>query len=405
MKKFLLWGSLLFGVILITSGCQAGKSFYEKGIAQAQKGDFAEAAKSMEKAIQENGERAEYYIGYGMILNEQGEYQKAVEQFERAYQDTENSIANSNNKQVFYGEAISYYYLSEYETSLEYCDKALGFTAPVSLDGDILCSKGAVLEAMGDTDQARKCYDQAIKKEPENWQAYLKRGDLRERQGDAEEAKKDYLSVIHGKGKERYEAGFKLYELCQTEGDLDTGEQILGEIIGTESEDAFVLCQIGRAYGYRGDKEQAEKYLEQSQEKGYGDAGYYLGIQAMEQGDLVQARTRLESYLSQGKGTLLALAYNQLAGCAMAEEDLGGAWNYIEQGLAVADGNSRRNLWRNQIVLLEKQGKFGQAKKEAKQYLQSYPQEEDMGKELEFIKTRQKKGKKKKSKKEQESAS
>lgn len=404
MKKYLLWGGLLFGMVLTVSGCQAGKSSYEKGIELAQKGNFVKAAKSMEKAIQENGERAEYYIGYGMVLNSQGEYQKALEQFERAYQDTENSIANSNNKQVFYGEAISYYYLGEYETSLEHCDKALDLTEPASLDGDILCSKGTVLEVMGDTEQAMECYGQAIKKEPENWQAYLKRADLRERQEDTQEAREDYWKVIAGNGRELYEAGFKMYELCQAEGDLDTGEQILGEIIGTKSEDAFVLCQIGRAYGYQGDAEQAEKYLEESQQKGYQDAGYYLGMQAMEQGDSVRARNLLENYVSQGEGTLLALAYNQLAGSAMAEEDLDGAQSYLAKGLAVADGSSRSILWRNQIVLLEKQGKFGQAKKEIKQYLQIYPQE-DMEKELEFIKTRQKKGKKADSKNEQESAS
>ena len=62
-----------------------------------QAGKYEDAGKYLQKAIKENGDRAEYYIAYGMYLNEQGEYDEALKQFKNAYQDTKNTIANVNN--------------------------------------------------------------------------------------------------------------------------------------------------------------------------------------------------------------------------------------------------------------------------------------------------------------------
>lgn len=391
MKKHAILAIIMLCCSLAFSGCGAGNKFYEKGIELAEKGDYQKAAEYMEKAMKENKERAEYYIGYGMVLNSLGEYEKAVEQFECAYQNTKNSIANVNNKQVFYGEAISYYYLSEYDKSLEYCDKALKLTEPESMDGDILCSKGAVLETTGELEQALDAYGQAIKKDSKNWQAYLKRASLEERINQPEDAKTDYQKVIQSDGEERYEACFKMYELCQTQGETDTAEQILKEIVETKSKDSFVTLQIGWAYHYQGDDSKAKEYLEKSQKDGYAEAGYYLGMLAMAEKDYTEAQKLFETYLSSGQGKLQAVTYNQLAGCAIEAGNLDVAQAYLEDGLKIADSSIRVSLWKNQIILLEKQGEFTQAKRAVKEYLAMYPQDQAMQKELEFIKTRKKK--------------
>lgn len=388
MKKYTYLTMLVVCACLVLSGCGKAGKLYEQGVAMAEQGDYKQAAEYMQKAIHKNAERAEYYISYGMILNRQGEYEKAIEQFERAYQDTKNSIANANNKQIYFGEAISYYHLSELDKSLELCEKALSFKEPESMDGDILCSKGAVLETLGNTEEALAVYSEAIKKDSQNWDAYLKRASLEAQSDQVQAAKEDYQKVIQGDGRQRFEACFKLYELCEENGEEETATQALQQVISSKSKDSFVICQIGWAYHCQGDEKKAKEYLEKSQKAGYQEAGYYLGMLAMEQKDYAQAQKYFEKYLSSGAVSFSGMAYNQLAGCAMEQGDWEKAQNYLEEGRKTADGSSRACLWKNQIILLEKQGDFKQAKKEAKEYLSVYPMDKGMKKEYRFIKTR-----------------
>ncbi|MBO5484401.1 MAG: tetratricopeptide repeat protein [Lachnospiraceae bacterium] len=378
----------------VLSGCGDGKKSYEKGIRLAQEGNYTEAAQYLEAAIKENKEKAEYYIGYGMILNGMGEYQQAIEQFELAYQDTDNRIANANNKQLFYGEALAYFNLNQYDKSQEYCKKALEFKEPGSMDADILCSQGAVYEVLGEQEKAKEMYQQAIKKDKENWSAYLKKASLEEKLKEWEEAKKDYQLVIKASGQEKYEAYFRLYELCQSQGEEDTSEQILKEITQTKSKDPFVLCQIGRAYQYQGDEEKATEYFQKSLENGYAESEYYLGMNAMSKKDYDGAESYFKAYLK-SKGQFRALAYNQLAGCSIEKGDYAKASEYLDAGLQISDSADRALLWQNQILVYERERFFQKAKKSAKEYLSVYPQDEKMKKELEFIKTRTKQKKRK----------
>lgn len=398
MRKITGLVLLAFCSSLLFSGCGKGDKLYQQGMELAQEGNYQEAAEKLEKALGENKERAEYYIGYGMILNRLGEYETALTQFEKAHQDTENSIANANNKQVFYGEAISYFHLSEYEKSLELCDKALELSEPSSMNADILCSKGIILEVQGDNDGAMEQYGKAVKTDSKNWEAYLKRAALYERQNQWEEAKADYQKVMEGNGREKYDAYFALYELCQKQGEQDTSEQILKEINQTEKKekDPFVLCQIGKAYQYQGDVEQASQYFQKALEKNYPEAEYYMGMLAMSQKEYSGVKSHMEAYLENGAGEYAAMAYNQLAGCSMEQGDYEKAKEYLETGLKTGYGEQRLPLWKNEVILLEKEGSFRQARKLAKEYLSVCPEDEDMAKELEFIKTRIKKKKTKK---------
>ncbi len=396
MKKRICFGMIILCSILFVGGCGNGKKHYKKGLELAEEGKYSQAAESIEKAIKENSERAEYYISYGNVLNNLGEYQKAIEQFEIAYQDTENTIANKNNKQIFYGEAISYFYLFQYEKCLEYCDKALALTEPASLDSDILCSKGAALEILGQQEEAKASYEKAIKRNKENWGAYLKKADLMLKMKADEDALELYQKVFQSADKEKYEAGFLLYELYQKMGEEDTSEQILNEMIQKESKDSYILCQQGRVYQYKGDFDKAVECFNKALDKKYNEANYYLGMYFMEQKNYTEANQCFLDYLKGGRGEHFGMAYNQLAGCAIEQGDFAGAISYLEEGKLLNDSQSQLLIWKNLVVSYEKQGMFKKARKTAKEYLMLCPQDEEMQKELEFIKTRIKKKKIKK---------
>lgn len=386
-----IYGVVLAGcVCMLLSGCGAGVASYDKAMELAESGDYRQAADYLEKAIEENDERAEFYIGYGMVLNELGQPEQALKQLKRAYQDTDNSIANANNKQVYYGQAIAYYYLGRYEESLEACEQALKLPEPASLDSNILCSRGVVLEALGEQDQALKTYKQAVQKDPKNWGAYLKKGDLEERLNIVEEAGREYQKVIDGAGQEKFEAYFRLYALYLDYGQTEAADKLLTEMIKRKDKDAYALCQKGWAYHCQGNNEKAVEMLGDSLQKGYLGAGYYLGMLELsaQEIDREHVEEYFQGYIDSGEMTYRAQAYNQLGQCALEKQDYASARQYFSEGLKLADAASRQVLWKNLIILLEKQGYYTDAKSEAEKYLMLYSQDEGMQREYRFIKTR-----------------
>lgn len=327
MKRQVLFLAAALSSSLLLGGCGAADQAYDRGMEAAASGDYQKAEEYLKKALKKNQERAEYYIGYGVILNEQGRYEEALEQFEQAHQDTKNSIANANNKQIYYGEAVSYYHLGDYEKGLELCGEALEFSEPSSIDSRIYCSRGALQEALGDQEAALESYQKVIELDAENWQAYYR------------------MSAIY-----------------QAQGDEDAVSQ-------------------------------TQSFLETAVQDGVTEALYYLGMIALEQGNTKQAKKYLKEYVSQNEGDYLVAAYNELAGCAIQEEDLELAREYLEAGMSEAGSEEAKQLWRNQIILLERQGEFGQARQVAEEYLQEYPEDQEIERELRFLRTRNKKAK------------
>ena len=328
MRKQTWLAVMIFSCGVWITGCGAADKSYQKGIEAMQAGKYEDAGSYFEKAIQKNGERAEYYIAYGMYLNRQGQYKDALKQFKDAYQDTTNTIANVNNKQVYLGQAVSYYYLGDYEKSVELCDKALKLKNTTSLNSRLWCSKGVALERLGQIEDALKAYNEAVQADKDNWQAYYRMSAI-------------YLS--------------------------DDDSQI------TKDADAA---------------QQAREFLVAAYKNGEKDVGYYLGELYFLQGDTDQGRKYLEKYVSKANGDYLTDAYNELATMAIEEGDYSQAEEYLTQGRNAASGEAAQKLWKNQMILMERQGMFGEARKIAGEYLQKYPDDKDMKREYRFLKTR-----------------
>ena len=322
MRKQAWLAAAIFGCSVLMAGCGTADKSYQKGIQAMQAGKYEDAGKYLQKAIKENGDRAEYYIAYGMYLNEQGEYDEALKQFKNAYQDTKNTIANVNNKQVYLGQAIAYSHLQEYEKALDACDKALELKNTESLNHRIWCSKGVVLEALGRQDEAVKAYQKAVDENKENWQAY-----------------------------------YRLGAIYQELGDNDAAGQ-------------------------------AQEFLNAAYQKGNQEATYYLGMLSVSQGDKDKGKKYLTKFVSKGSGEYLQTAYNTLAAMAIQEEDYSAAEEYLSKARASAKGAAAQELSRNQMILMEKQGMFGEALTIAQDYLKQYPEDKAMKREYRFLKTR-----------------
>lgn len=379
--------ALLFAVMFYAAGCGKADKAYGKAMKLAEEGNYAKAAKSFEEAIQKNGEKAEYYIGYGMTLNFLGDYNKAVKQFEKAYQEMDNKISRRNNKQLYYGEALAYYGMHNYEKALECCQNSLEIKGQPEIDRSVYSTMAVLYWSSGDSVEAVESLDKLLKSDKKDVDGYLLRGQLYMNMGDPETALNDFSQALQ-LDKNCYDAYFGLYDAYEASGQVDAARESLEMLTGIRAKDAEQKMQVGRAYQQLGEEAQAVSYLEDAQKQGSVEADYYLGMVQMAKQDYDAAIHYFEKYIENVAVIGIPEVYNQMAGALIATEEWDRAEDYLSEGLALGMGSAYRNLLKNQVILLEKQQKFQEAAKAAKTYLESYPADEAMTKELAFIRTR-----------------
>lgn len=391
-KKVLIIIAVM-GCTVLFSSCGKASKEYDEAMELIESGKYEESLAYFQSAIQENDERAEYYIAYGMALNGTGRYEEAVEQFEKAYQDSDNKISRQNNKKLYFGQAVSYYEMNDYKKVVEACDKALVIDQYEYMNEQLCKMKATANEFMGNFDKALETYTKLLKYE-ELASIYLARAGLYEKLGDIEKAVTDYNSAIET-DKECYEAYFALYNIYKNDNQniFPDGKKradfVISQIVDSKMESAEELLQVGRAYYYMGDYPLATSNLEASLKDGCVETLYYLGEVTMAECNYREAISKFEEYISKAENSnTVSQAYNQIAGCYIMLEDYASAERYIDKGTALGTTATRRILGKNKVTLYEKMAKYKEAKKAAKQYLDEFPNDEDMKKELLFINTR-----------------
>lgn len=383
----LLTGGILFGA----SGCGKADKAYDKAMELAEAASYEKAVDSFEEAIQENGEKAEYYIGYGMTLNYLARYEDAIEQFQKAYQEVDNKISRQNNKQLYYGEAVAYYGLHDYDKTVEQCEKALEIKEIEEMNGDIYSALALAQWSLGEKEEAIQTYTKLLKENPADTKGYLQRAELETEQGDLDAAGEDYDRAIK-QDEECYDAYFGRYEVYMAKGQEDAAKETLEKITSMNAREKEEKLQIGRAYYVLGDYEQAESYLKDAVKDKCTEGNYYLGMIQMDQeeyeGAIKYFTEYVEGHTGDAAGLTIPEVYNQMAGCAMELQEYDEAEEYLKQGLALGTTSAYQGLLKNQVILYEKRGEYKEARRAAKTYLEAWPEDQEMKKELRFIKTR-----------------
>lgn len=391
-KRGFAMAALLFAVLLCMTGCGKADKAYDKAMDLAEAGKYEEAAKSFEKAIELNDEKAEYYIGYGMTLNHLGKYKKAVKQFEKAYQEVDNKISRKNNKQLYYGEALAYYGMHKYDQAIERCTDALEIKDQADMNGNIYATMAVAYQVSGDSENALDSFNQLIKDNKKDVQGYLQRGQLYLYMGEEESALSDFSQALQ-LDKNCYDAYFGLYDAYTQAGQTDAAKESLEMLTGIHAKSAEQKMQVGRAYFVLDEEDQAVSYLKDAVKNKCVEGNYYLGMVQMAKEDYASAQDYFETYIKEAAAITIPEVYNQMAGCLIEEREYDQAAEYLEKGLELGVTSAYQGLLKNQVILCERQQDFAAARKAAKTYLEAYPEDTAMQKELEFIKTRIKKKK------------
>ena len=183
-----------------------------------------------------------------------------------------------------------------------------------------------------------------------------------------------------------YDMAIRIYQAYLNEDMEADGTRYLEEALRTEPKTMDDYCDRGRIYYYMEDYESARRELIEAVNKNSTNALLVLGMVYLAQKDISNARSMYQQYVDQAGNS--AAGYNGLAQCDIAEGDYAEALNHISLGLGIATPEEAQDLLTNQIVIYERQLDFVTARQLAEDYLAQYPGDEDMQRELTFLRSR-----------------
>ncbi len=369
------------------TGCErSAASYYEEGMEAFDNREYAQASECFSEALKRNQDKAEYYISYGLSLMKEEKYEQALEQLERAVLDKDNQIVLENNKAAYRGIGMVYYHMQEYGQAAEAFEQALGIKELSYVNRDLMSYLAECLEALGDYEQAASYYQKILDLE-ESAAAYAKKALLEKKSGNYEQSLKDYDQAISME-KENYDLYFQKYYLLKEQGKDAEAEKVLERAAAITPETRGQKYQQEKLYYFLGKTDAAQNGLETSLEEGYSEAGFYLGQIAQRKGKYKKAVDYYVDYIESGRKISSAAVYNQLGLCYMELEKYKYARDTFSIGMKLNDAELMQQLEFNRIIACEHLGDFEKAQKKAKEYLEKYPEDQKMEKELRFIKTR-----------------
>lgn len=383
LKKVVLFA----GAVILLTGCGEAKKAYDKGMELAKAGKYEKSLPYFKEAIKENGEQTEYYIGYGMALCRLNRFEAAKEEFQKVIQETDNKISKENNKQLCYGMAIAEYGLGEYDSVIEYCDKAVEIEYLDDMDCDILYTKVSALWQQGEWKKAEETCNSLLEKNRNYMDAYMALAGIEQELGESDRAVQAYKDAIET-DKTYYEAYFRLYQQYWSVGQTDAANELLDQLVALKPNKAENMMVIGRAYFYKQEYDRAKEYLKMANDGNNKESLYYSGMVSAALGEYEDAISYYQKYIKENKEALNVEVYYHLALVYMQQEEYDKAQSMITKGISYGVTAALQELKKTQVILLEKQNCYEEAVPLAEDYIKCYPADTAMEKELSFIRTR-----------------
>lgn len=142
-------------------------------------------------------------------------------------------------------------------------------------------------------------------------------------------------------------------------------------------------CYRGRIYLELEQTDEAFSAFEESYNKGYAQAGYYLGYCYELQGKSEEAINLYQEQIKHDPQD--AGLYNQLSSCLVRQGEYQDALIMIQKGMQLADESQMADFLWNESICYEKMGNYDTAIEKLMSYLEQYPADKDAKKELAFV--------------------
>ena len=381
------FAAVALGVMVLSlGGCTKAEKYYESGLVSAEEADYETALLYFSKALDENPNKAEYYIGQGQAYAALGRYEEARAALEEAVVEQNLELTRKNNKRAWRTIGITYYEEGKYTEAKTYFEKALAEDLLPELSADIRMYLADTLECEGDYTAAIAVYDRLLEEQKDYAAGYRARAYMSYVQGDYEKSLADYNEAI-ALTPEDFDLYFGKYNVLEKLGKTSEQAELLRVITTIENPSAEDSYYIAKAQYFGGEYESALISLAAVAENGYDDAHYYIGEIYRSRSAYGEAVYHYKQYI-EGDGAKDAAAYNQMAICLLRQEYYADALETVRSGQKLSDPLHGRQLLYNEIVILEKMGDYNAAYDRAVNYRSLYPEDTRIRRELEFLATR-----------------
>ena len=339
----MLTAGLTFGML---TGCGGEeKKTYDQACADLAQGSYDYALQGYQSSITAGYKTAEAYRGAGIANIHLGNYQDAIDSLTNGLNDEKAGKALKKDM-------LAYRATAELKSGLN--DAAMAdcqtLAESYSMDAETYYLTGCVALAMDSYDEASSNFTEAY----------------------GEDA--------------TYDRAIQIYEAYLDKDMEADGTRYLEAALSGTAKNAEDHCDRGRVYYYMDDYENAESELKQAIDGDNTEALVLLGMVYMDKGDSANAKAMFQQYVSQAENG--AKGFNGLALCDIEDGDYDSALSDIESGIHEAGAEDMQSLLFNEIVVYEKKLDFQTALQKAQEYLELYPEDKTVKKELAFLKTR-----------------
>ena len=331
---------------MLLTGCSPEDTKnYKQAALDLEQGNYEIALEEYETAIAAGVKVAQSYRGAGVAQMKLGNYEDAITNFTNALNS--DKVGKNLKKDILSYRAAAYLKTKAYEAALADCQ---ALAESYDMNADIYFLTGETALAMDSYEEAASSFEQAY----------------------GEDATYDRAIQIYG---------------AYLDKDMEAdGTRYLEAALSGTAKNAQDHCDRGRVYYYMDDYDNAADELKQAIDGNNTEALALLGMVYMEQGDSENARTMFQQYVSQADNG--AKGFNGLALCDIEAGDYDSALSNISSGIHVAEGEELQSLLFNEIAVYEKKLDFQTALQKAKEYLDLYPEDKTVKKELAFLNTR-----------------
>ena len=149
------------------------------GAALQELGQFEEAVQAFDRAIQLNPDNAEAHSNRGVALQRQGRLEEAVQSIDRAIQ------LNPDYAEAYSNRGVALQELGQLNEAVVCYERAIQLKPDYA---NTHCNRGAALKELGQLKQAVEGYDRAIQLKPDYAEAYSNRGAALQELGQLKEA-------------------------------------------------------------------------------------------------------------------------------------------------------------------------------------------------------------------------
>ncbi len=290
------------------------------------------------------------------------------------------------NKMTCRQKGISYMENGKYEEALTEFQNALDLSLGEigEEEVDICFYKAESLYRLGRIEEALGVYS-AILDYEDNAKAYFLRGNLYYSLGEEVKALNDYSEALK-KDKKNYDLYIGVFEALTAHDRGKEAQEYLNQALEIGGDTAYDKMQKGRIYFLLGESYTALSLLEEAIKGKETDAYYYLAEIQELLGDTKAAEESIASYVDGDK--LDSYKLFQVANDQLGKGNVNVALECVEKALALENVPNKQILMKTQVICYEQKGDFATAKKLIKEYVETYPEDEEALREYTFLESR-----------------